>query len=304
LVKRILIILSSLTLSIGVQAEESVSNGKSSSWKWEGQIATLHIADSDLDTGGKTSINRTYASLSASTRLNEQSRLGLSLGYGEGRYDFSGNGTLAGLDPWSRERQAALSASVFYKIDDHWTAYGIPSLRLNAESSASMTDGFTAGLLTGASYRFSETLTLGPGIGVFDELEGDASFIPILIVDWKITENLSLETGRGFAASRGPGLQLRWQPVEDWQFSTGARYEKRRFRLDDKGAAPDGVGEYSAIPVYVSAQYEFDPSVSFVFIGGADINTNIRLENKNGSLLTESDVDNALIFGASVILRF
>ena len=302
MISRILFI-SLLTLPIGLQAEESASKGNSSSWKWEGQIATLHIADSDLDTGGKININRSYARLSTSTRLNEHGRLGLSFGYGEGRYDFSGNGALAGLDPWSRERQAAISASVFYKVDEHWTAYGIPLLRLNAENGASLTDGFTAGLLAGASYRFSKNLTLGPGVGMFGELEGDTSFIPILIVDWKITEDLSLETGRGFAASRGPGLQLSWQALEDWQFSAGARYEKRRFRLDDQGVAPDGVGEYSAVPVYVSAQFEFDPSVSLVFIGGVDTNTHIRLENKNGSLLTDSDVDSAPIFGASVILR-
>jgi hypothetical protein len=302
-IRTLIIILSSLSLSIGLHAAETSSKQNSGSWQWEGQIAVLHRADSDLDTGGKTNINRSYASLSASTRLNEQSRFGLSFGYGEDRYDFSGNGSFAGLDPWDRERQARISASMFYKINDRWTAYGIPSLSFNAEKGASMEDGRTAGLLAGASYRFSETLTLGPGIGVFEQIEEDASFIPVLIVDWQITDNLSLETGRGFAASRGPGLQFRWQPVEDWQFSAGARYEKRRFRLDDQGPAPDGVGEYRATPIFVTAQYEIDPSISVTFIGGADTNTRTRLENENGDLVTETDADNATFLGASIIFR-
>lgn len=67
------------------------------------------------------------------------------------------------------------------------------------------------GLMTGFSYRFSDRLTIGPGIGVFNQIEDDATVVPILLIDWKITDRLSFGTGSGFAATLGPGVGLNYR---------------------------------------------------------------------------------------------
>jgi hypothetical protein len=288
-------------LNPAVSAERGPGSGQT--WNWEIQGGAAYQSDAGLNTGGEVNVSGAYASVSTSRRFGDGTRVGLSLGYGEDRYDFSGTNGFGGLDPWRRIRQATLSASVFHELDDQWTLYGIPSLRFNAEQGASLDDGLTVGLLAGASYRFSDSLTIGPGFGVFSEIEDDVSFFPILIVDWKITDNLSLETGRGFAASRGPGLQLRWRYSPDWEFAVGGRYEKNRFRLKDQGAAAGGVGEDSGVPLFVAAQYAVSSRISLNLIGGVETATEFRLEDAKGNPVARSDADTAPFVGATIRFR-
>lgn len=273
-------------------------------WRWTGQAGLMFQSESSLDTGGDMRVNRFFVEGGGSRRLASGWRLGVSLGYGEDDYDFSGSAGFGGLDPWGRVRDLRVSAPIQYVLNDAWTLYGIPSLRFNAESGASLGDGQTAGLLAGAAYRVSESLTIGPGLGVFSELEDDASVFPILIIDWKITDSLSLETGRGFAASRGPGLQLRWAYSPSWQFALGGRYERIQFRLDDDGVAADGVGEDTAVPLFALAEFALSPDAKFSIFGGAEVGGSLRLEDASGRRVSESDLSSAPFFGASFQTNF
>ena len=148
-------------------------------------------------------------------------------------------------------------------------------------------------------YRYSDTLSIGPGLGAFTEIEDDASFFPVLLIDWKITNALSLETGGGFAASRGPGLQLRWQYSPRWQLAFGARYEKTRFRLDDGGPARGGVGQDKAFPLFALAEFTVSRHAKLSLIGGAEIGASLRLEDASGGLINDSDLSVAPFFGAT-----
>ncbi len=236
--------------------------------------------------------------------LRDRWRLGATLGYGEDNYDFSGSSGFGGLNPWDRVREFRAGVSAQYFANDEWTLYAIPSVRFNAESGASFDDGINGGLLAGASYRVNDTLTIGPGFGAFTEIEDSMSFFPILLIDWKITDTLSLETGRGFAASRGPGLQLRWRYSPTWQFAIGGRYEKTRFRLDDEGVAPGGVGQDKAIPLFALAEYAMGQDLKLALIGGAEVGGELRLEDDSGKLITRSDLSEAMFLGATFQARF
>jgi outer membrane receptor protein involved in Fe transport len=275
-----------------------------SPWRWTGQAGMLFQSESSLDTGGDMQVDRFFVEGGVSRVWAGGWRLGISLGYGEDDYDFSGSGGFGGLDPWGRVRDLRVSVPVQYAVNDAWTLYGIPSLRFNAESGASLGDGQTAGLLAGAAYRVSERLQIGPGLGVFSELEDDPSIFPILLIDWKISDRLSLETGRGFAASRGPGLQLRWAYSPSWQFALGGRYEKVRFRLDDDGAAPDGVGEDKAVPLFALAEFAFSRDAKISVFGGTEVGGALRIEDESGRRVSQSDQSSAPFFGASLQASF
>jgi hypothetical protein len=291
-------------LVICLYVPSTVAGGAGNSdWNWEVQGGGVSQFDADIDSGGKVNANRYFVDLSTSRRNANGTRVGASLSYGQSDYDFSGPVQIGSTDPWNRIQQASLSASIFYPVDERLTLYGIPSIRFDGERGVSFVDGQTLGVLGGASYRFNDRLTIGPGFGAFEELEGGTDLFPILIVDWKITDELSLETGRGFAASRGPGLQLRWRSSSAWQFAFGARYEKQRFRLDDTGAAPDGIGEDKSLPIYAVAQYQATPNLVFSVIGGAETGGELRLENSNGLTISESDLDTAPFLGATLKFR-
>lgn len=284
-------------------AAASADPGAMPGWRWSVEGGAVQSSTASLDSGGDVQIDRYYADLGTATRLDDGTRIGLSLGFGESRYDFSGSTGFGGLKPWSRIRQINIGASLFHPMDDHWTIYAIPSLRQSAERGASPDDGRTVGLLAGASYRFSDTLTIGPGFGAFTEIEDDASFFPVLIIDWQITDRLSLGTGQGFAATRGPGLELRWKQSPSWDFAFGGRYEKTRFRLDDKGPASGGVGQDTSLPFYAVANYRVSDDLALSLIGGVDVGTTLTLEDATGTKIGESDADNAGFFGATFKLN-
>ena len=134
----------------------------------------------------------------------------------------------------------------------------VPSFRVTKESGADTGDATTGGGFAGFSYRFSDRLTIGPGIGVISQIEDSASVFPVLIIDWKISDSLSFSTGRGLGATLGPGLILNWEPYSKWTFSLGGRYERLRFRLDNDRIAPKGIGDDRAFPVFGGITYSFN----------------------------------------------
>ena len=287
-----------LLLAWGTAAAEYGAAG--SGWAWKLQAGALYQADTALDTGGEFGLERIYLSGSASRMVQGRWRLSMALSYGYEGYDFSGGSGFGGLDPWDKVQEFRASLPLQYIGGEKWRFFAVPSLRLHAETGASTGDGVNGGLLAGAAYRVSDRLTIGPGFGAFSEIEGDPSLFPILLVDWRISDTLSLETGRGFAASRGPGLQLRWRHSPDWQFSLGARYEKTRFRLDDEGPAPGGVGETRSLPLFATARRRLTDDVALTLVGGAGLDERLRLEDAQGRRVAESDASTAPFVGATL----
>ena len=178
------------------------------------------------------------------------------------------------------------------------------SVRWAAESGGDLGEAMTGGLIAGASYRFSDRLRIGPGLGVFGEIEDDVSIFPILVVDWQITDTLALETGSGAGATRGPGLTLRWTGIEDWSFGVGARYETYRFRLDDGGPQPDGVGEEKGVPVYLTASWDVIPTVRLTALAGVEVGGELTLEDEDGNEVQSDDADPAPFLGIAFRARF
>lgn len=288
-----------VSLSPGAAAERPFADG----WGFGIEAGGVHRADASLDEGGEFSRDSLVVRLSATHRSPKLSA-GIALGYEHDSYDFSDAAGLGGAAPWEDVRSVRLSLPVIYRASDAWGLFVLPTLRYTAEQDADLDDGRETGLLAAASYRFSDRLTIGPGIGVFSEIEGGNDVFPILLVDWKITDTLSLETGRGLAASRGPGVTLRWRPAGAWTFSLGARYEKRRFRLADDGPAPDGVGEEKAVPVALGAEYAFGRNARLSLLAGAEFAGSLRLEDDEGNRIADSDFDTAPLVGGVFTYRF
>jgi len=273
-------------------------------WRVRLESGAVHQWQTDLDSGGDTTVDVWSVLLGVDYSAAPDLRLGLSAGLGERDYSFNGDNGFGGMQPWSNIRDARLSASVSWKADDRWNLFAVPTVRWVAEDGASLEDGATGGLLAAAAYQVNDRLSIGPGFGVFSELEDDVDWFPILAIDWKLTDTLTLRTGRGFAATRGPGLTLDWSPSDRWAVSVGARYEKARFRLDDKGVGPGGIGQERSVPVYLGATRHFGRHLSVSLVAGVEFAGELRLEDADGHLIDETDFDNAPFGGATLDLRF
>lgn len=264
-------------------------------WDRSIELGSLHQFDTDIDGGGSFAVDR--ARLSAGlTRVYDRRRMvGISFGYGYDGYDFGGSPS----DPWSDIHTLQLGVPVRWALAASWDLFAIPTFRSTMESGADFSDSLDGGALAGVSYQFSDRLTLGPGIGVFSEIEDDVNVFPILLIQWKITDRLQLETGRGFGASQGPGLNLVWKASEDWKVTLGGRYENFRFRLDDDGIASHGVGEEKGVPIYLGATYAPTRASEFSVYAGVKLGGSLTLEDSSGRRIAKSDYDATPIMGIS-----
>jgi len=277
--------------------------GTQSPWSPFARGGYVHQFDSDLDGGGKFDVDRFFLQGGISYSMGPRRRISLSVGAGRDRYGFFGNPGFVD-EPWDRIDQLRFSVPVTWAFDEQWTLFAIPTLRFYGESGADSGDSATGGALAGLSYRVSDRLTIGPGLGVLSQIEDSVSVFPILIVDWKITDRISLETGRGLGATQGPGLNLNYRLSDTWSFGLGGRYESLRFRLDDRGSAPDGVGEDRSVPVYVSATYSRGRDLQIRAIGGVELNGELRLEDSQGRRLARDNYETAPFLGATFNIRF
>ena len=151
---------------------------------------------------------------------------------------------------------------------------------------------------------FSPDLTIGPGIGVFSRLENGTRVFPILAIDWNITEKWSLSTGRGLAASQGPGLTLSYSFNEQWYLGLSGRYEKNEFRLRRDGAVPNGVGQDRSFPLVLSGNWQPNRNIRLNLFAGMEFAGRLKLKDEFGDTLAESDYDTAAIFGGTFEVRF
>jgi hypothetical protein len=264
----------------------------------------VHQLDTDIDNGGSFSVNRFFIQGGPTYAFEEVTSISLAVGYGFDGYDFSGDTGLGGRKPWEDIHSLRFSIPLRWKIDEQWTGFVSPTLRFTGEKGADFGDSATGGGFVGFSYRFSDRLTIGPGVGVLTQLEDSTRVIPILIINWKITEALSLNTGRGIGATLGPGLTLNWRPTGTWSFFVGGRYERLRFRLDESGTVSNGIGDDRSFPLFGGVEYSFTPLVRVSILGGVEVGGELRLEDENGRTIIKENHDPAGILGIAFSARF
>jgi hypothetical protein len=250
------------------------------------------------------SIARVFLSGGLGYAWSRDATASVSVGVGSTDYDFSSGALIEGYRPWGRIRDYRLSIPVRFSPTEKVNAIIIPSIRTYAESGASLSDGRTEGVLAGFSWKFSDTLSIGPGFGWFSDVGDESNVFPIVLVDWKITESLSLNTGRGLAASQGPGLSLNYQANQRWTLGLTARYEKTRFSLKEREGRTGQVGEDSSTPLLLVASYSPWPMTTMSALAGVEIGGTLTMEDGQGQRLAKSDIDTAVVFGFAFQSRF
>ena len=158
--------------------------GAGAGWRTTLTAAYVGQGNSDLDNNGQFSVDRGIVKFETARRFGQRWFTGISVGYEEDKYTFS-NSTVSPL--WDDIRTLQFGVSMRYLASDKWTLFGLPILRYTTEKGVDLDEGREIGLLAGASYRFSDKLTLGPGLGVFSGIGGEEDVFPILLVNWKMT---------------------------------------------------------------------------------------------------------------------
>jgi len=279
--------------------EGVAASGAPPTWRNTLTAAYAWQGETDLEGGGVFQVDRGVLQFESARRFGRQWFAALTVGYGEDHYRFSDNP--GGFAPWEKVRTLQFGLPLRYMANKTWVLFGLPVLRYSAEENAGLGDGREYGLIAGASYRFSDSLTVGPGLGAFKGIGNEDDLFPVVFINWRMTDTLSLETGRGLAATRGPGLALKWRPLEKWEFGIAGRYEKYRFRLADGAGS---IGQDKSVPLVATANWQSTPALRISVLAGVETSGVLRLEDSNGNFIAEQSYRTAPIAGVVASVRF
>lgn len=215
-------------------------------------------------------------------------------------YDFSGGSApvVAGSEkPFSQVTTVRISPGMAYRIDEKWALLGGVSADFSGETDADVSDAATYGGFFAVRYRFSDRFSLVVGAAGRSVLEDDFQVLPIIGIDWQITEKMAF-------ATRGTGARLVYFLTPQFDLALQVSYENRDFRLSDDAAIPEGVVRDRRVTVGLQGQYMVRPwwvvrgEVGVVAWG------EMVFEDRNGNGLEGLDTDPTPYVGASMTFRF
>jgi hypothetical protein len=259
-----------------------------------------HTFDADLrDSNGSVAVSRAGATLGLAVPLGERTRLLINTDAEFSRYDFSDASDLlpSGRDPLDDAWMVRLSPGVVVGLDETWSITGGAIVEIAAESGADVSDAITYGGFFGARYRWSPTLTTTFGAIAKSRLEDDVIVVPLLGVEWQITDRVVL-------LNEGLGLKLRADLSEQWRAGVFARFELRDYRLADDGALPDGVLRDQRVPLGLSIEWRPSPSVQVELSGGAVVYQKYTFDDSNGNKVESDRTRPAPFIGLTATFAF
>ncbi len=92
----------------------------------------------------------------------------------------------------------------------------------------------------------------------------------------------------------GPaGLELSYTINDRWYLGGGGVYRSFRFRLDDEGVAPNGIGENEGIVSFLRLHRTGDKGLDLNIYIGATVDGRLELKDSEGHKLASGDYDTA-----------
>jgi hypothetical protein len=273
--------------------------------KFRVRLGAFHMFDADVDDGGEFSTSTVGIRFDSRWRVADQAAVDFSFGYQWQNYDFSGSGTLTGLDPWDDVHNLAFRAILNWKISDKYWLFGGPVVQMSAQDGADYSNAVVFGGQFGVRWRTSEDFNIGIGLTAIGRVDDDTWILPLVFFNWDFQENWTLRSGAFDIGSQGgPGLEVAWLFAKRWEASAGLLYEYSRFRLDDSGVAPKGVGQLESFGIYGKIAWVFNEQSRVWFTVGSALAGTLRLENHDGRKISDEDFDPAPFIGLRAEFRF
>lgn len=248
---------------------------------------------------GDVGVTRAGGDAGLTLRLDDRWRLGLNAGTEQSWYAFRGAPNLVPgtTRPVHAMHRYDISPTISYVIDEQWLVAGGGLLEFAHQGGATVGDSFTGGGLVAVRYAFSRDLALSGGVLVKCRLEDDAFIVPILGIEWQITEQVRFET-------RGLGGIVRATLNEAWAVRLDGGYETREYRLDRGGFLPSGVFRDRRVPVGVGVEWTPTPQVTLGLRAGLIVWQEYLVDNRNGVRVSSDKTRPAAFLGLNGSIRF
>src|SRR5690554_5180446 len=138
-----------------------------SPWIFTANVLSTHQSEADMsDSGGSFDVDRWFVNGGVTFAWSARDTLGVVVGGGKSVYTFDNYRAIGG-DWWNDISDSRVSLVGRIGFGDTGVLTLIPTMRDSAEDGAGSADGKTYGMYAAATWRLSEDLTIGPGLGVF-----------------------------------------------------------------------------------------------------------------------------------------
>jgi hypothetical protein len=287
------------------EADELVEGELAGDGAWPGvrvlgEGGFVYQGDADIDGGGNLQVYRYDLGVAGTLRLMDQLRWGNTFFFAVNDYNFS-----SGANAWNTIYTMRLGTRLTYDINQQWGVSGGGIFILSPENGADWGDSFMGGGMLAAEYRHSDTLFASVGAAVITQIEDDPAVVPQVEARWLPAPSWIVRIG-GVPASGGAAAagEVAYQFPVPLEIGLGLLYQQRRFRLDDSGVAPDGVGVDDSLPLRVRLGWNMTELVSLNALAGAAFAGDLELEDRNGNRLASSDYDPAPYLGIRLVGLF
>ena len=222
--------------------------------------------------------------------------------YAHTRFAFASDTRLgaAGSEPFRHVQEVRLSAQLLTPLSKTWSSQIFGAVTSAFESGAAPADALGGIAALGVMYRSSERLSTGLGALLLRPLGNrDITVVPIALVDWQVTDRLALRSRQDITLTYllDPRRRLSVAAVASF-------FDRKQFRLDERGMIPDGVAELKGFEVGSRVTWEPSPALTVHGAVEAALGQNLHLENDAGREIVDLDLEDALRLSFAVDYRF
>ncbi len=270
----------------------------------------IHEFSTSFSNSGSVSVNRGFVGAGIGLNLDGPLSIGLGASWSGDWYEFDGDSELTpapGVQPWNDIQAVSLRARMSLELSEKWILGGSLSVLSAGESGAEFSKSLTLQTMLTATWKFSDTFFVGGGALISTQLEDSVQVIPLILINWEISDDLILSNIIGPETyPTGAGIELAWRPNRGTELAIGGRYENRRFRLDDSGPAnrANGVGQDYGFPLWGRATWKFRGGFRIDLVAGLSLFNEYELSDSNGDVIGKTDLDPAPFMGLFGSYRF
>lgn len=246
----------------------------------------------DIDNASDFSVSRLVGGGGVLFPLGQRTAGAVGAAFSHTDYDFDADAAFGGGEAWGDVQGQHGFLIVKHLLDRNWSVIGGAVCSFSGETGADTSSTFTGGGFIGGGYRASEDFYVQLGVNVSSQLEDDASVLPIFRLNWQIDEHWRFRAGvMETGATDTVGAGITYWINEQWSVHGRVGYVNRRFRLDDSGFAPEGVGQDRQYRAALSLTWEPNRNVQVGMIGGIAFGSDLIAENDDGDRIFKEDYD-------------
>lgn len=256
-----------------------------------------------VSSGGDFRVSRVFLNADVAGATGPKTMLGFGLTYDLEKYSFSGPPGLTSPAPWGTIHRFGFSPSLGQAFSPGWRLLVAPSIGVAAEDGAEPGDALVYGTVVSAIKTIGPDFSLGLGTGGFRQIDQWRVF-PFLSIAWRINDRWRLSNPLRIGPAGPAGLELSYSIGGRWEAGAGGAYRSYRFRLNEDGKVPGGIGEYRGIPLLARLSRLGRDGWRVNLYAGVVLGGKLTLENGCGDTIGSATFDPSPLAGLFVTRTF